>query len=335
MTLRRTPFALVSAIAIACLPIAAGAQAPAAPANDLDAFMAQVLERRTENWRTLHDYILSEREGYQILGPGGILLEGLRREFNWFVRDGYLVRSPVKANSAAVSEAERRRYEDRWLAGEERREKRRAAGAAEPDPDQKGADLSPGDLVGKAREPRFISEAYFLKFTFEPGNYYLVGRETLDGRQVLRIEYYPTRMFGDRKARADRKRGPTVAPRKDAGQDRDDQMEDDIERAMNKVTLVTLWVDPVEHQIVKFTFDNPDFGFLPGRALVRVDEARASMTMGVFFGNVWLPRRITFSGAATFAAGTYRFEYSREFYDYRKGEVSATIRGYIPKEPRP
>ena len=66
--------------------------------------MAKVLERRNENWRTLHDYILSERETFQILGPGGIPLAGLRREFHWFIRDGYLVRSPVKANGASLGE---------------------------------------------------------------------------------------------------------------------------------------------------------------------------------------------------------------------------------------
>ena len=45
--------------------------------------------------------------------------------------------------------------------------------------------------------PRFVSEAYFMDFKFEPGNYYLAGREQLEGQQVLRIEYYPTRMFND------------------------------------------------------------------------------------------------------------------------------------------
>ena len=42
-----------------------------------------------------------------------------------------------------------------------------------------------------------MSEAYFLRFKFEPGNYYLAGRERFDGRDVLRIEYYPTGLFGD------------------------------------------------------------------------------------------------------------------------------------------
>ena len=41
---------------------------------------------------------------------------------------------------------------------------------------------------------------------------------------------------------------------------------------MNKTALVTLWVDPSNHQIVKYTFDNVWLDFLPGAWLVRVDE---------------------------------------------------------------
>ncbi|MCX6553145.1 MAG: hypothetical protein NTY02_19450, partial [Acidobacteria bacterium] len=118
-----------------------------------------------------------------------------------------------------------------------------------------------------------------------------------------------------------------------AKRDKGDEMEDEIERSMNKVTLVTMWIDPAEHQIVRFTFDNVDFNFLPGRAIVRVDEARASMTMGRYFEHVWLPKEIVFHVRATFASGSYTFRYNREFYDYRKGEVSARIRAYVPREP--
>ena len=200
-------------------------------------------------------------------------------------------------------------------------------------------------------EPRFISEAYFMKFPFEPGNYYLAGRETLDGRPVVKIEYYPSRLFSDDEDRE--KKEISVSPTGDvnvtaaggkpadpkkkakapAKPDRGDELENEIEAAMNKVTVVTMWIDPQEYQIVRFTFDNVDWGFLPGRALVRVDQAKASMTMGRYFENVWLPKAIVFDFGATFAAGSYKFRYDREFYDYRKGEVSARIRGYVPKEP--
>ncbi len=42
-----------------------------------------------------------------------------------------------------------------------------------------------------------MSEAYFMDFKFEPGNYYLAGREKLEGHDVLRIEDYPTNLFND------------------------------------------------------------------------------------------------------------------------------------------
>lgn len=341
---------------------APGGQAkPAAPLTDLDTFMARVLERRNENWKTLHDYILSERETFQILGPGGIPLAGQRRDFQWFIRDGYLVRSPVKANGASLSESDRRKYEEDWLKKEKDREQRAKDKASKKDKDAVEAEVAeelrtidPGSdkevvaLVGT--EPRFISEAYFMKFPFEPGNYYLAGRETMDGRPVVKVEYYPTRLFADDEERekksvtvtaggdvkveaAEGKPGAKAKPKHPATRDKGDDLENEIETAMNKVTMVTMWIDPEDYQIVKFQFDNADWGFLPGRAIVRVDQAKATMTMGRFFDNVWLPKEIAFNFGATFAAGSFTFRYGREFHDYRKGEVSARIRGYVPKEP--
>lgn len=360
----RTIAAVVVVVGAGCLVqgaagVRAGQAIPSPPLNDLDAFMARVLERRNENWKTLHDYILSERETFQILGPGDIPLNGQRREFNWFIRDGYLVRSPVKANGAAVGAQDQRKYEADWLAKEKKREqnaKDRAAkkGSIEAEAGEELATLDPGSdkevasIVGG--EPRFISEAYFMKFPFEPGNYYLAGRETFEGRAVVKVEYYPSHMFnddadsekkdasagaaGDAKAQpaGTKKTQPKKAPA--AGKpDKGDDMEREIEQSMNKVTLITMWIDPQEYQIVRFTFDNVDWGFLPGRALIRVDEAKASMTMGRYFENVWLPKEIAFRFGATFASGSYKFRYTREFHDYRKGEVSARIRAYVPKEP--
>jgi hypothetical protein len=352
--------------------------------------MEKVLERRNENWRTLHDYILSERETFQILGPGDQPLLGQLREFQWFIRDGFLVRSPVKANGATLGAGDRAKYESEWLAKEQAREKKaKDKAAADAKKDSKDPQAATGQAVDAAvkegvnelakeiaagdpeagkevaamvgGEPRFISEAYFMKFPFDPGNYYLAGRETIDGRDVVKIEYYPSKLFSDDKKDGDKKEGgtsvtitakgdvkvesteqkPKAKPAKPAKPakadpkktDKGDQMEQEIERAMNKVTLVTMWIDPAEHQIVRFTFDNVDFNFLPGRAIVRVDEAKASMTMGRHFDNVWLPKALVFRAGATFASGSYRFSYEREFYDYRKGEVSARIRAYVPKEP--
>jgi hypothetical protein len=341
--------------------VPAGQAKPGAPPTDLDAFMARVLERRNENWKTLHDYILSERETFQVLGPAGLPLAGQRREFQWFIRDGYLVRSPVEANGASLSAADRRKYEEDWLAREKTREqkaKEKAAGKAASEVEAEVvADLrtiDPGsdkEVVALAgTEPRFISEAYFMKFPFEPGNYYLAGRETMDGRPVVKIEYYPTRLFSDDEDREKKAVSVTAGgevkveaagkaqagkdrPKRPATRDTGDDLENEIQAALNKVTMVTMWIDPQDHQIVRFLFDNADWGFLPGRAIVRVDQAKATMTMGRYFDNVWLPKEIAFNFGVTFAAGSYAFRYNREFYDYRKGEVSARIRGYVPKEP--
>jgi hypothetical protein len=344
-----------------------GQAKPGTALTDLDAFMSRVLERRNENWKTLHDYILSERETFQILGPGGVPLSGRRREFEWFIRDGYLVRSPVKANGASVGEADRRKYEADWLKKEQEREQRAKEKAAGKDKAAKpGAAAVEAEVVDELRsievgsdkevvalvgtEPRFISEAYFMKFPFEPGNYYLAGRETIDGRAVVKVEYYPTRLFSEDKDRekkeitvtaggdvkvepAGQKPPGTQKAKKPPKRDSGDDLEHEIETALNKVTMVTMWIDPQEYQIVRFAFDNADWGFLPGRAIVRVDQAKATMAMGRYFDNVWLPREIAFNFGATFAAGSYTFSYRREFYDYRKGEVSAKIRGYVPKEP--
>jgi hypothetical protein len=345
--------AVLSSVVACTAVLAAQAPAPAPVPNDLDAFMAKVLEKRNENWRTLHDYILSERETFQLLGPGGLPLHGLRRDFHWFIRDGYLIRSPVKANGVEIAEPERKKYEDRWLADEKEREKH----AADKDEKRKvelsmsvTGDVQFSGFAGSGVEPRFISEAYFMKFKFEPGNYYFAGREHLDGREVLKIEYLPSKMFNDepsKSSKGDTKpaasetkaepkpaSGKPAPPRKKGNETASPDEDEKIERAMNKTSAVTMWIDPQEYQIVRFRFDNVDWGFLPGRQLARVDEARASMTMGRVFDGIWLPKDVTFTGTVTFAPGTLRFTYSRDFFDYRRGEVSARIRGYIPREPQ-
>ncbi len=94
------------------------------PSNDLDAFMARVLQRRDENWRKLHDYILSETESFGIEGPGKLPLNGFKREYIWYVRDGFLIRSPVRYDGVATPEPERRKYEEDWLEREKERDER-------------------------------------------------------------------------------------------------------------------------------------------------------------------------------------------------------------------
>jgi hypothetical protein len=309
----------------------ASAQGAAAKApTDLDQFMARVLERRDENWKKLHDYILRETELFDLAGPGNLPLYGFRREYSWYVRDGFLIRSPVRFDGVTIPEPERLRYEDRWLSEEQAREVKRnkpkpgeaaTTGAPETGTAAAGEDRpSLEALVSGRLEPRFVSEAYFLRFKFEPGNYYFVGRERFDEHEVVRVEYYPTRMFTN----DEQKPGKEKPPHEQTAKER--ELDARIDRGLNKVALVTLWIEPREYQIVRYVFDNVDFGFLPGRWLVRVDDATASMTMGKVLDGVWLPRAITMQAGLSFASGSYQFQYGREFSDYKKAEVSARIR---------
>ena len=296
----------------------------ASAASDLDAFMARVLATRDENWRKLQQYVLDERERADLTGPGGERLFGILREYTWYIRDGVFVRSPLRFDGVTVSDEERLTYERRWMEREREREafraRRRAGRADRPDsPATPGpvVDTSRDTLARLTQEPRFVSGAYFLRFEFEAGHYALAGRETFDGLDVLRIEYYPSRLFKDDDD-GDRDQ--------DVGSARDREEESRITRQMNKVALVTLWIEPQAHQIVRYTFENTDLGFLPGRSLVRLDDLRATMTMGQPFPGVWLPRTIDAHGALTLATGTYVLRYSIHYADYREADVKVRLR---------
>ena len=281
---------------------------PSASGTDLDQFMARVLARRDDNWRKLQQYVLEEREQAELLGPGRVRLYGLVRDYTWYIRDGVFVRSPVRFDGVTLPEHERRKYEDEWLAREKARDEKRAKQGADP----MSTDVDA--LMRLASEPQFVSAAYFLKFKFEQGRYAFAGPEMHDGRRVLRIEYYPSRLFADRDNESA------------AGPDEDRKTDQRLERQFNKVALVTLWVEPDSHQIVKYIFENLGMDFLPGRSLVRLDDVAATMEMGQPFAGVWLPRHIEGHGGVTLANGTYDVRYVVDYRDYREATTKATIR---------
>jgi hypothetical protein len=287
--------------------------------------MERVLARRDVNKKVMNDYILDERETFSILGPGRFPLHRTNREYTWFVREGMHVRSPVKFDGVPVPESGRVEYEDRWVRREKARQERKAKGEKEPKEVTVGTEGISTNVV--PTEPRFVSEAYFMDFKFEPGNYYLAGREELEGQKVLRIEYYPTDMFKDDDDDRERKRDQQRE--KKPRSEREQKEEEDISRKMNKTALVTLWVDASNHQIVKYTFDNVWLDFLPAAWLVRVDSMRASMRMFQPFEGVWLPRGIDISAGVTLANGSFEAGYNRGFSDYRQADVKSKIR--IPK----
>jgi hypothetical protein len=283
--------------------------------------MRRVLARRDENWKKLQQYVLDEEERLHVFGPGGLRLYGFVREYTWFIRQGFFIRSPVRFDGVRISEEERAREEERWVEREKSRERRaqerakergeevpKSDEAATPPPPDPSA---PVDVLRNSLEPQFVSMAYFLRFKFEPGHYALAGRERLNDRDVLRVEYYPAELFNEGRSRPNKR-----------VRERDDQ----IEEKMNKVSLVTMWNDPSEHQIVQYTFDNIDMDFLPGRSLVRVDEMKASMKMLQPFPNVWLPGSIDMRFLLTTAMGSIEASYEVEYQDYRLAEVTTRIR---------
>ena len=283
----------------------AGAQARE---TDLDALMAKALKHRADAWKTMEQYILNEREQFELRGPLGMPLFGETREFTWFVRDGYFVRSPLSFNGVTIGDERRRAYETRWLAREQAREQRQAEKRAKANPEAP-AD-APADVnafLKQTSEPRFISAAYFLNFTFEPGNYYVAGRETFAGRPVVKVEYFPRRLFeGDEPER--REKDSTIGFQ------------------MNKVARITLWVDEAHAMILKYVFENVDFDFLPAQWLLRIEDVRAEMEMAQPFPGIWMPKDMAMRFAVTLANGTYEMRYGLSFYDFRLGDVKSRIR---------
>ena len=99
---------------ISALMVAAALERPAvlSAQNDLDAFMQQVVARRDDNWKKLQQYVLDEHEVLDLRGPSNTRMWGEDREYTWFIRDGYFIRSPLKFNGVTIGENDRRKAED-------------------------------------------------------------------------------------------------------------------------------------------------------------------------------------------------------------------------------
>jgi hypothetical protein len=280
--------------------------------------MGQVLASRDDNWKKLQQYVLEERELVELTGPGRMRVWGEQRDYAWYIRTGFFVRSPVKFNGVAIGENDRRKYEDEYLRRQQERERRFAAATGAPAPPLAGGSMPPIDgnaLLQQTRQPQFISSAYFLRFKFEEGKYALVGHEMVGGRDTLRIEYYPARLFT---GTARRGRNPNRS-------DLDRAYDAEFQRLMNKVALVTLWVEPNARQIVQYTFDNIALDFLPVQWFVHVNSFRATMTMGEPFSDVWLPDKVEAAAAVTIALGQFDVHYTLDYHDYRRADITTKV----------
>jgi hypothetical protein len=159
-----------------------------------------------------------------------------------------------------------------------------------------------------------------MRFKFDQGQYALAGREKMLDRDVLRIEYYPKLLFrdnDDERRRRDRNGGNAEEKRSDADKE--------FEENMNKTSLVTLWVDPAERQILRYEFRNVDMDFIPARWLARFDSMRATMQMAEPFPNVWLPASVSMRFRMTMAAGPFEGRYDVKYSDYRLPETSGRV----------
>jgi hypothetical protein len=310
--------------------------------SDLDAFMEKVLARRDENWKKLQQYILDEREQIDVRGPSNIPVWGEHRDYTWYIRDGYFVRSPLKVNGVTVAEPDRRKYEDEYLRHAKAHDKRGSSGLPPsssplPSPERGGGgggeggggapSPAPQDVeafITQTRQPGFIDSAYFLRFKFEPGRYALVGHETFGGGDVLRIEYYPAKLFSKAQDAQQRRQQQGKANReKDFGAV--------TEQMMNKISLVTVWVEPKTYQIVKYTFDNVNFDFLPAAWLLRVQDVKASMTMSEPFKDVWLPEGVQMYFSGMLAIGPFDVRYRLDYHDYKQALTSARIKSPVER----
>ena len=305
---------------VACALAAVASGTPAAQ-SDLDTLMGSVLLKRDENWRKLQQYVLEERESMEVTALDGRRVYGFKREYQWFPRDGFFIKSPLTADGVRIGEEQRRRQEAIWLTREQYREKRRAearAGKEPEDPARTEITFGPGGINANVEtalrdtlEPGFVSAAYFLDFKFEQGQYAIAGRDQYLGRDVLKVEYYPTRMFTGGRGRPNRQLR---------------ERNKEIGRQMNKVSLVTLWIDQGDRQIVKYDFSNVDASFFPGAWLMRLEELNASMEMSQPFEGVWLPKTVRIGFDMAFAGGNVQGRYSSEYYDYRLATVEQRVR---------
>ncbi len=322
---------------VACLVTFPVVAQPVAPRDtDLDRFMAAVLTTRDDNWKKLQQYILHERQRIDVTGPHGLKVFGSSNDYQWFVKEGFFIRSPLAKNGVGIGEAERRRYEERYLSRMKTRDEKKATRDAERGRAPAPPPEAIGDLLSQQAEPSFVSAAYFLEFKFEPGRYALAGRDTIDGREILRIEYHPQRLFSDdteteiaigsQGASVSRTDRDAERRRRRRQDQRERDVEERVERQMNKTSLVTLWVLRNERQIVRYVFDNVDWGFLPGRSLARMDELSASMRMQEAFPGIWLPLSIEGRARVGTALGPTGVNVDVTYSDYRQASVGVRVK---------
>ncbi|MEE8583337.1 MAG: hypothetical protein V3T83_00635 [Acidobacteriota bacterium] len=141
--------------------------------SEVEALVEKVLANRKINWEAARNYVFHELESLQIKGQEIADLQGFQREYLWIVRDDYLIRSPLKANGAPVSEAVKKKEEEKWF--------------------------------HRKRDGRRLEREIFFDFDFKQGELLFAGYQQFEGRKLAVIEFYP-RHFFSREAYGDEER---------------------------------------------------------------------------------------------------------------------------------
>ena len=135
----------------------AGERHTARGSNEIDRFMERVLANRdAAPWRALGDFVLRETYAFELDAPPESRLSSFRRvrEYEWYVRNGTAVRSPVRVDGVGIDDEARRGYERSWL----REEERRRAGLL-PGDDTRGTESR--ELVDQGDPaPRFVTDFF-------------------------------------------------------------------------------------------------------------------------------------------------------------------------------
>ena len=100
---------------------------------------------------------------------------------------------------------------------------------------------------------------------------------------------------------------------------------------MNAGSLVTLWVDPALSQDRQMHVREHRPRISAASWLFRDRQVRRPDEHGEAFPGVWLPRRVEVTAAITLALGRLDVAYSLDYLNYRRADVTATIRGAQPK----
>lgn len=295
--------------------ILAGASLPTLAArapSDLDQLVERALARRDSSWKMLPQLVLDERADIEMTGPSGARLFAQRSDYTWFPRDGIFVRSPLRINGRAVTDAQRQTEEAEFIARVRRQSARRRE-TASPEADVTDAPLTPetAEALTAAVRPFFLeNNSLLMALKYEPGRYGLVGRDTQGQREVVKIEYYPTALFMAGRARPNRR-----------VRERDRQ----VTARLNKASLLTLWIDPARSQIVRYEYADVDLGFLPGQWLARVVDGRSSMSLDEVLPDVWLPTTAESLVRLQSPVGPVEARYALAYTNYRRADVGARV----------